>query len=197
MLKGIGTGRTKLNNPSSNVVLFQSNFNQPDNASTLPDFLTSQGTYGTQSNRAYNVTDTNGDMAYKMLSTANYKLSCTLYGQISSATNFRIPAVMFNYIDKDNLMFVRPRGGVLELYKIILGVATLIASPAVATPDSTEMPISVESRNNNITIIYNGITLNYLNIDALFTSAMGIGFRLSKGGSPTVNAYWDNLVVQA
>lgn len=195
MLKGIGTGRTKLNNPSSNVVLFQSNFNQPDSASTLPDFLTSQGTYGIQNNRAYNVTDTNGDMAYRLLGVPNYALSCNIYGQMNSATNFRIPVIMFNYIDKDNLMFIRPRGGVLELYKIIAGAATLITSPVAPTPDATELPISVEVRGNFIKIIYNGVTLNYTNTDSLFTSATGIGFRMSKGGSPTTLAYWDNLVV--
>ena len=178
--------------------LFQDTFDRTDSNTVLgPDWLTSQGTYGIQSNRAYNVTDTNGDMAYKMLSTANYKLSCTLYGQMSSATNFRIPAVMFNYIDKDNLMFVRPRGGVLELYKIIAGAPTLITSPAAPTPDSTELQIIVEVRGNAIKIIFNGVTLNYTNIDSLFTSATGIGFRIAKGGSPTVNAYWDNLIIQA
>lgn len=182
----------------ASLPLFQDSFTRADNAVTLgTDWLTSQGTYGIQSNRAYNVTDANGDMAYTMLSRPNYKLTCNISGHISSATNFRVPVVMFNYIDKDNLMFVRPRGGLLELYKIIAGAATLITSPAVSTPDNTELPISVEVRNNNITSTYNGLTLNYTNTDALFTPALGIGFRMSKGGSPTINAYWDNLVVQA
>lgn len=184
---------------------FVDSFDRTDNATTMGSadsgqaWTAASGTWGISSGRATNVSDANGNMASAMLTDRNYKLTCKIRGHLSSTTNFRAPAIMMRYADNNNLMFVRPRGGMLELYKVVAGTATLLATPAVTTPDDTELTITVECIDTKINITYNGLSYSYTltSAEASLASNLGIGFRMAKGGTPTYAAYWDSLTVEA
>lgn len=201
---GIKTGaRTKSPEP---IILLRDSFTRADNATAMGRAETGQdwvsGNYsifGIIDNKAYSPSDNNGSMINANVTKKDYKISVALNGHVSSTSNFRIPSIIFKYADINNMLLIRPQAGSIMFYKIVAGVVTLLASPAVTTPDNFFVTMTIACTGSSITVTYNGLVFTYTlsgNELALIDN-LGIGLRLAKGGAPAYQAYWDDLIVEA
>lgn len=207
MLIGIGTGvgfRSGRTGSGGSTLHVYDSFNRTDSAASLGVADTGQswsalsGTWGISSNRAYNVSDVNGEVATIDAGVANFTLSAILNGQ-TSATHQRFFNIVFHGLDSLNFLFTRISINDVQLYKNVAGVLTSLASVAIVAVDNTDYLFKVVCSGNSIDIYVDGvlkISHTLAGGDTAFAAYTKAGLRLTKGGTPVGTARADEFIVQ-
>lgn len=179
-------------------------FNRDNNAISIGKADTGQtwtvntGAWGISSNKAYCVSDTNGDIASIETLVTEQIVECTLSGQLNDA-NTRIPNVLFRMLDTSNYLMTRVTSGLCQLYKADGGVISQLASTAQVMNDNTGFTVSVVCSGMLVVVKINEVEkISHIlsGGDIKYTDYTLAGFRLTKSGSPTIVARWDNFVVR-
>ena len=181
-------------------------FDRADDAAALgtPDvgnaYTVASGTWGISANKAYNVTDTDGNTVYTDVGTPDAVMQATIRGTLNHATIYRVPLLMFRRGDANNHLRVELRNGAVDLKKMDGGVVSTLATAAQTTADDTDYTVRVLLEGNVIHVAVDGtlrITHTLSGGDTKYAGSTytGFGMRLLKSGAPAVAARWDNLRV--
>jgi hypothetical protein len=159
------------------------------------------GTWGISSNEAYSVSDAPGNIAvFPTVGTGNYIVSYAMKGDIDSRTNSRRPALLFRYVDSSNFMFAYLEEGRVVIGKSDGGTTSDLVSYPHLTVDNTWYNFKVICKDNIVKLSVNGVWVaSYILEPAEYKkygSGGQVGMRLSKSGSPSVAARWNNFIVE-
>ena len=195
-----GDGITILENWVDPRPAFFDPFTRGDSALTLGNGWADplQGTFGIASNRAYSVTDANGDLVLRETGLSDFVLSCIVNGDLDVAADSRVPQVQFRALDANNKLGADLVGGAARLLKTDGGVTSVLTTWATATADSTDYVLEVVCNGNSVSIKKNGTALTpaytLAGGDTKYAAYTQAGIRLGKTGSPAVAARWDNWI---
>lgn len=201
---GVGFRSGVTGNGGTTLHVYDS-FNRTNSSTTLGVADTGQswsaltGTWGINSNRAYNVSDANGEVSTIDAGVSNFTLSAILNGQ-TSATNQRFFNIVFHGLDSLNFLFTRISINDVQLYKNVAGVLTLLASTAITAVDNTDYLFKVVCSGNSVDVYVDGvlkISHTLAGGDTAFAAYTKSGLRLTKTGAPTGTARADNFIVQS
>jgi hypothetical protein len=183
-------------------------YTRADSASTIGAIETGnpysilQGTFGIAGNKGYSVSDANLDRIFTTTGHNDGTFALTLNGQCAGATNVRIPYPIFRAFSVNGVtyyLYVQLYNGTVYLSKFDPNGVKVIASAAVATPDSTNLAVIVTYNGPLISVSVGGSTvLSYtLSIDEspyyANAAATQIGIGWLKLGSPSTAATFDGL----
>lgn len=179
-------------------VKFSDSFNRADSTTTLgANWTVATGTWGIRSNKAYTVTDASGDLVWRDIGTNSYTVSASLTGEYN--TNFRYPTIVLHYVDANNYIFAYFDSNQVILRKRAAGTNTTLTSTAFAVVNGNTYNIKVSDINGVITVYADGVQkLNYtLTTDekTTYQASTKVGMRITKSGTPTNNADFDNFLV--
>lgn len=163
--------------------------------------ISSGDTFGITSDLLYSVTDTDGDLAIASVEDCEHGyLEADLIGELNSTTTYRIPELVFRYEDANNYLVIRLQNGSVDLRKVDGGTESSITTATQTTTNNVYYRVRVQFIGTRITVwvdeteVLNheliGPNFKYLGDDNITKTYDQIGFRLSKGGSPTTNARW-------
>ncbi|MFC5472193.1 hypothetical protein ACFPPD_26265 [Cohnella suwonensis] len=183
-------------------------FNRADSSSTLGSavvggaWTAANGTWGISSNEAYSVSDaTNNIAVLPTVGTGNYIVTCAMKGDIDSSANRRRPALVFRYVDSNNFMLAYLEEGRVFIGKSDGGTTSDLASYPHRTVDNTWYNFKVICKDDIVKLSVNGVWVaSHVLTQAeqlKYGNAGQVGMRLSKTGSPSVAARWNNLVVES
>ena len=180
-------------------------FTRADSALTLGSAETGQawtpvsGTWGISSNRAYNVSDTSGQIATIPGGAADGIVDCTLRGDMTGAA-YSIPQVIARYNDANNFLYAQLYNGNAALVKVDGGALSSLASAVTPTVDSTDYALRLVMVGNSVRVYKDNtevISHTLSGGDTKYAAYTTLGFRFEKSGSPTADARWDSFRFQA
>lgn len=154
------------------------------------------GTWGIISNMAYSASDSNGDRCVMpTLGTGDYTIQCDILGTLNSFSVYSVPQICFRKVDDNNYWKVYMQNGNIWLEVQVAGTNTPITNTATTTSDNTSYKVKVVCSGSNIQVYVNGVKLIDSTGQTQFSTAGICGFRLSKAGSPSTAARFNNLII--
>lgn len=147
--------------------------------------------------KGYFSSDANGDLAVRETGLADCVVSCRINGDLNGA-GYSIPQVVFRYADVDNFLYVSNDNTRIYLNKFDGGVFASLTNAASTTSDNTDYTIGIEANGNSIVVKVDGatkITYTLSGGNTKYSAYTKHGVRLSKGGTPSYTATWDNFIV--
>ena len=186
-------------------------FTRADSALTLGSDSTGKawtavsGTWGISSNKAYSASDANFDIATIASGGKDGIWEATVSGTLASAVNYRIPALVFRYLDGLNFLLAYLLNSGLYLAKIDGGSLTALGAQLATTADGTDYLLRVVAAGNEITVVVlspgdlalnAGIWYTLAGGDTKYNAYTTSGMVLIKAGSPATAARWDGFKVQ-
>lgn len=181
-------------------------FNRADSAVALGSAETGQawtantGTWGISSNRAYSASDAEGDLATLDSGLVDGKFESIVNGS-NDMVNYRVPRLVFRgNSDASEWLGVSLFGTTLYLTKLDGALIETLASLVVNPADATDYLLRAECSGNQVDVYQDGVLRIQHTLAGGDTKYAGagytrVGLRLSKGGTPTAAARWDNLRV--
>jgi hypothetical protein len=164
-------------------------------------WIASNGTWGINSNEAYCASDATGNIAVlPTVGMGNYIVSCAMKGDIDNGSNRRRPSLLFRYVDSGNFMLAYLEQGRVFIGKSDGGSTFDLVSFPHLTVDNIWYNFKVICQDNIVKLAVNGVWVASYNLTSAeykkYGSAGQVGMRLSKTGSPSVAARWNNLIVE-
>lgn len=187
--------------------ILSDSFNRVDSATTLGNAETGQiwtpspgSTWGVITNQAYCVNDGSGSNCAANAGVADFKLSCKLIG--SFFTNRSSPQVVFRYLDTNNFLCVvsAGSGASLDVIKNDATVISTLTSTPLTWVDGQVYNLVIRCIGNQITVFLDGvqkISYTLAGGDTKYAAYTKVGMRLTKSGTPTILARWDDLIVES
>lgn len=195
---GIGNGAGNVKGGGSTAV-FSDDFTRADSALTMGAPWTAvQGTWGVRSGKGYSVTDTDKDLAWAASAgSTTFTYQADITG--SYVTNFRYPSLIAHYVDANNYFYFRLDGNSAEIVKYEAGSSTIVNAGAQTSTNGTTYTLKVVAVDGVLTLFVNGTQrATYTLTSPQRTTYLGstkVGVRLSKSGSPAINADIDNITL--
>lgn len=202
MFMGLGLGTHFNNNRSVKLVDYfnRNSSNVVGKADTGQTWQVLSGTWATNGEKIYPVSDVNSNTIIIDPGITNYKVSALLYGQFAVVNDLRYLNIVFHCLDINNYMFTRAYANSIELYKIVNGSVMKIGNYYISTPDQFEYTITVICKGLNVKVFFNNIECINYDLNGTETSTFpnysSVGFRLSRGGNPTIIPTADNFMVE-
>jgi parallel beta-helix repeat protein len=185
-------------------------FDRADSATTLGSmnlggaWSVAQGTWGISSNKAYSVTDVDGDTALiPALATADMDISCIMSGEMGSFTTYRLPQLVGRWVDSSNYIRAYIMGNWVTLEMKFNG-ANVDMGPSGGVPNVTvngqDYTFRLVCTGNNVKLYLDGVLKCDYNMTAdqitKFSASKIAGIRIGKGGAPTLPARFNNFIVR-
>jgi lysophospholipase L1-like esterase len=187
--------------------LFSDTYDRANSATTLGSSWTAvAGTFGISSNEGYCVSDANGDMAINSTAlTANdFIVTCDMKGDVTDGTNTNVrkPSIVVRYVDANNYWYVNFFSNQFVLCKYESGTVTVLATSTSDTfANNTYYNIKVKCIGSTFYIAVNYLWRAAYTMTGAENTKYGnsklVGKRLSKSGTPSVAARWDNYKVES
>jgi len=169
-------------------------------------WTTPTGTWYIQTNSIQPNSWANGDLAISLGYSADIDVSAMFAPIYTAGSNTSYLNIVFRYQDVNNFWMVDcggPTGETFTLYKCVGGSFTSVQT---ATPlNTTALPLwvasgtpyslKVKAFGSTIVVEYNGVPIIRYFQASQFATATGIGFRVSKFGTPASRPFVRDLVV--
>lgn len=203
----IGIGSVAIFNTYQSRLVVSDSFDRSDNNTSMSktdnglSWVPVIGTWGIAGGKATSISKVHNDIVSIPSTSKNFVLNCIVKGSLLNLTNFSMPSIVLKFIDASNFIQLTFNGGnSIALNKKDVDVFGTLATKSMTLQDNVDYKIRAEVTSSSIKIFIDGTLL----IDhalsgadaAKFIPATKSALRLQRQGAPTIEATFDNLVIE-